>query len=299
MSERPLDVIGLGFSCLDHLCLVPELPTLDRGASLLEYECQGGGPAATATAALAKLGAKTGFVTALGDDGRGRQMLAELKKYGVDTSQVVIKEGASSPLSVILVHQPTGKRSIMCTGQTAPAPEEHELDVEYLCSAQWLHLDGAVPVGDGVLKEVKDRGGKISVDMGRTALDAEWVSLVDLFIWSHPCGAEGPDVSELSEQCLAALDRGPEVAGATLGEHGFFFATSQGAYLTKPYAVEAVDTTGAGDVFHGAFLYGMLQGWRVEKVAEFACAVAALSCTRLGGRSGIPDVEAALEFLGW
>jgi sugar/nucleoside kinase (ribokinase family) len=92
-------------------------------------------------------------------------------------------------------------------------------------------------------------------------------------------------------------DYGSSVTIVTLGEEGSYTLAGGRSFHTPAFPVEVVDTTGAGDIFHGACTFGLLQGWRLEKITEFASAVAALSCTRLGGRTGIPDLQSALDFL--
>lgn len=296
---RPFDVVGLGFSSLDTVGLAPQLPQLDEGAPLLGITRQGGGPVAQALVTLQRLGAATGYVGSLGDDEAGQAMVAGLQAEGVDTSRLIITPGRTSPQCIILVHAPTGLRSICCEGGTAPPVPSAGLDLDYLCSGHYLHLDGSHSAASLVAaREAQRRGVRVCLDAGGPS-DALFalVPYVDVLIASEKfaLGLEG--VTSIEDSASRLLTQGPSVVVVTSGKHGAWTASAEGAFATPAFHVQVLDTTGAGDVFHGAFLYGLLQGWDLPDVTRFAAATAALKCRKLGGREGIPILPEVLAFL--
>ncbi len=297
MTSR--DVVGLGFSSLDTVGLVPHLPQLDEGAPLLGITRQGGGPVAQALVTLRRLGADVGFVGSLGDDEAGQTMVASLQAEGVDTSRLFITPGCTSPQCIILVHAPTGMRSICCEGGTAPPAPAERLDLDYVCSGRFLHLDGSSSAAALVAaQEARRRGVRVCLDAGgpSDALSA-LVPYVDVLIASERFVAGMATSPSLAEGAAQLLTQGPSIVVVTSGKHGSLTASSTGAFATPAFDVPVVDTTGAGDVFHGAFLYGLLQGWDLPQVTRFAAAMAALKCRALGGRAGIPTLPDVMAFL--
>lgn len=295
----PFDVVGLGFSSLDTVGLVPQLPQLDEGAPLLGITRQGGGPVAQALVTLRRLGASVGYVGSLGDDEAGQAMVASLQAEGVDTSRLFITPDRTSPQCIILVHAPTGMRSICCEGGTAPAVPAEGLDLDYLCSGHFLHLDGIAGAAALVAaQEAKHRGVRVCLDAGGPS-DALFalVPYVDVLIASERFVAGMDGFTSIENGASQLLNQGPSIVVVTSGKHGAWTASAEGAFATSAFDVPVVDTTGAGDVFHGAFLYGLLQHWDLPAVTRFAGATAALKCRVLGGRAGIPTLSAVLSFL--
>jgi len=299
-SGRRLDVVGLGFSSVDYLGIVPRLPTIDEGAPLLDFTQQGGGPVAQALVALARLGAATGFVGRLGDDEAGQFMRRGLLEEGIDISHLQIQRNATSPQCIILVHQPTGKRSICCTGGTAGPVADDSVDVDYVSSGRYLHLDGhSRPAAIRAARAACERGVKVCLDVGSPGEHvAELIDVSDIVVAGVRCAEsfalDGHDYRAGAE---AMLERGPEIVVVTLGEHGSYTKTRDQEFTCPSFRVPVVDTTGAGDVFHGGYIYGLLRGWDLFTVAEFASACSALKCGKLGGRAGIPTLAAVESFL--
>ena len=293
------DVIGLGFSSLDTVGLVPHLPRLDEGAPLLGLTRQGGGPVAQALVTLARLGVKVGFIGRVGDDDAGETMRRDLAAEGVDTSRLQVEPGATSPQCIILVDQPTGKRSICCSGGTV-SPIPSTIDGAYASSGRFLHLDGHSPeAARAAATAARAAGVTVCLDAGGPEAHLrELVPLTDVLIAAERFArALAPD-GTVERGAADLLTMGPRIVVVTCGERGAYTRTAEREVVTPALAVPVVDTTGAGDVFHGGFLYGLLQGWELARTAEFAAATAALKCTQLGGRAGIPrrsEVEAFLH----
>ncbi len=294
-----MDVVGLGFCSLDDLGLVPHLPRLDEGTPLLDVSRQGGGPVAQALVTLARLGAATGFVGRLGDDDVGHQIRAEMTAEGVDLSRVQVVPDATSARCIILVDQPSGKRSICASRGTAGEVPVAGLDLAYLCSGRFLHLDGSH--GEAALVAARAaRAAGVGVCLDAGTPDPRQFALVPLIeiliVGERFAAAAAPDGDvRTGAACLRAL--GPRIVVVTRGEHGSLTETADGTFHTPGFRVPVVDTTGAGDVFHGAYLFGLLRGWELDDVAEFASASAALKCRMLGGRAGIPTLAEVVAFL--
>lgn len=292
-----MDVVGLGYSSLDYLGLVPRLPTLDESIPLLEFAKQGGGPVAQALVTLARLGASVGYVGRIGDDAAGRLMRASLVEEGVDVGRLQIEPGATSQESIILVDETTGKRSICAHRGSASEVSTAGLDLAYLCSGRFLHLDGHSR--DAALvaaRAARAAGVAVCLDAGYPDPRlTELVGATDVLI----AGERFARAAAVDPRAAAArlLAMGPRIVVVTRGEHGSLTRTADVEFTTPAFRVPVVDTTGAGDVFHGAYLFGLLRDWDLERVAEFAAATAAIKCTKLGGRAGIPRFDAVTGFL--
>lgn len=287
------DVIGLGYSAVDYMGVVPHLPELDTKLLLDEFSRQGGGPTATAMVTVARLGAKAAFVGQIGDDDLGDFAFGELDREGVDVSQVIRRVGASSQFSFIMVERSSGKRTILWTRSNIPPLEPDQLDKDFITSCKVLHLDRhEIRAGIRAAQWVREAGGIVSMDAGTFVPGVtDLMPFVDVLIASHAFALEATGESDPAE-CARRLLCDRRIAGVTLGEKGSWFATSDGGEFHVPaFDVEVVDTNGAGDVFHGAFAFGLARGWDAPRCARFASATAALKCTKLGGRAGIPAYE--------
>lgn len=293
-----MDVVGLGFTSLDYIGLVPELPSLDIGVPLLDISQQGGGPVAQALVTLARLGASVGFVGRVGDDNPGRLMCVALRDEGVDIHQVQVEIGATSGQCIILVDQATGKRSICAHRGSVSDISVASLDLAYLCSGRFLHLDGhSRDAAHVAARAARNAGVEVCLDAGGPHPGLfDLVRMTDVLIagerfaesYGDGCAWRGAD---------QLLTLGPRLVVVTCGERGCLTVTTQDRFHTPSFTVPVVDTTGAGDVFHGAYLFGLCQGWNYQVIAEFASATAAIKCTRLGGRAGIPTFDRVMEFL--
>jgi len=295
------DVIGFGFAALDTIGLTPHLPELDEGVLLEDLTRQGGGPVAQALVTLARLGASVGYVGRIGDDEVGTEIRTGLTVEGVDISFLQIEPGARSPQSMILVDKPTGKRSICAFRGTAGDIDVAAGMLDYLCSGRFLHLDGHSPAAAMAAAEAASRRGvRICLDAGAGASLDHLLALVQattVLIAAEQFVMRVASDGAYETGAARLLRMGPEIVVVTRGEQGSYTLTGDTAFATAAFPVSVVDTTGAGDVFHGAYLFGQLQGWDLVRTAEFAGATAALKCTRLGGRAAIPRLPEVLNFL--
>jgi ribokinase len=297
---KSCDVVGLGYCSYDYLAVVPQRPEFDADTqSLADFATDGGGPVSTALVALARLGARTAYIGVLGDDAHGQALGAMFAAEGVDCTRLRWAAGCHSQVCVILVEQRTGRRSILCHRPNCPSPALDDADFALVASARALHLDGH-HMYDAIqaAQFARSRGILVSLDANRPREGlGQLLPHVDLLIASGPFASAFTGLKDPSEAAEILHRIGPRIVVVTQGERGCIWV-SEGERGTSPgFPVKAVDTTGAGDAFHGAFLFGHLKGWPLAQSAEFANAVAAINCTRLGGRSGLPTLPRVIQFL--
>jgi sulfofructose kinase len=278
-------VLCAGLSCVDHIWQVERFPPEGSRTDAHGYRLQGGGPAATAAFTVARLGGRAHLWAVHGDDPAGRFALSELIEAGVDTSGVRVHAGAQSWTSGVMV-APDGERYIFpyrgsslvdAPPNGAPPVEAAAVLVDFrhprLCRAalDWAGEKGVPSVGD----------------LGNAAGWQESERL-DFVIASEECAREVLGRSDPVAALAALRWRPGQYVGVTLGPRGYVYDAGEGVRQLPAPRVEAVDTTGAGDVFHGAFAFAVASGWATDRCAEFALAAASLSCTGVG-RSAIPS----------
>lgn len=296
-------VVGLGTCAYDILAITPRMPAFDDVSMtpLTGLVHDGGGQVSTALTTLSRLGVRTGYIGVLGDDQEGRYLLDLFGAAGVDTARLRRGEASGTNVCLLLVEEGTGRRAILCRrGAKASDLVLDGSDREYIQGAEVLHLDGQfMPAAIQAAGWARKGGMKVCFDGNhpRAGLD-ELLPLVDWLVVAEafPSAYTGLNNPEEAAQGLLAL--GAEVLVITQGERGCELWTEGDRAHLPGFAVPAVDTTGAGDAFHGAFIYAMLQGWDLRRVATFSNAVAALNCMTLGGRRGLPtlgEIEALLE----
>ena len=292
-------VVGLGQCALDIMGAAGEYPPLDAKCELSELVVQGGGPAATAMVALSRLGIHTAFIGAAGDDEFGLRIKTELMDEGVDVRRLIIVPGGLSQTAFIFIHEPTGARTIFWNRGKDGERELVDEDLELIESAELLHLDGLKVNASLKAAQTAHKAG-VPVVMDAGALRPgylEVASLVDYLIVSEKFMADfhpGPD----HEAGLVRLkDLGPGHVVVTLGDRGSLGFDGAEYHRQPAFEVKAVDTTGAGDVYHGGYIYGILSGWDMPACMRFASALAALKCRAVGGRTAIPGLDEVLGFL--
>lgn len=270
-------VVCVGLATRDTILAVPRHPGPDELVMATDVAVAGGGPAATAAVALARLGVPTAFAGAVGDDDTGAFIRHSLESEGVDVSELAVLPGRRSPQSAIYVAP--GTRSIAAfRGDTGP-PQLSPRAQQLCRDAAWVHVDqtgyGSVP-----------RDVRLSIDAGNPVegLDLEGVALY------------APNEMGLERDfgtAAAALDAGAELVVVTRGAQGSTAYGSDGQ-VVEAAAVplgDVLSTLGAGDVFHGALLAALVRDEPLADALAFANRVAALSCRALDGRSAIPTLE--------
>jgi ribokinase len=303
MTKQDLDVAGLGYNAYDVLAIVSDLPDFDdvRGAHVDNLVFDGGGPVGTALTALARLGKRTSYIGLMGDDREGHWLAGCFEAEGVATDHMQVSPVVGTNVCLILVEERTGRRSILC--RRGVRPEDLALDKgsrRAIQRARVLHLDGQfMPAAIEAARLASAAGGKVCFDGNHPRPGvAELLPLVDWLVVAEPFPREFTGLQTEGEAAAALLDSGPQILVVTLGARGCHVWTAGESFRSPAFEIDVVDTTGAGDAFHGGFIYGMLQGWDLKRVARFANAVAALNCRTLGGRRGLPDLDEVEALLG-
>lgn len=300
---KKFDVIGLGSSTVDILSLVDHFPAREEVQQAQAIVLDGGGPVATAMVTLARLGASAAMIDAIGDDWRGRFILDGLQQAGVASDHMRVIEGSSSSLSTIMVRQADGKRSIVFAPGVGADLTAADVPSDLIGTARFLHVNGRHwEVCLAVCRQAREQGVKVSFDGGahryRPAM-RELVPVTDICIVARDFAekyTQSEDMWEAGQQLLA---EGPALVGITDGTRGsWIFPAGESPFHQPAFLLPTVvDTTGCGDSYHGAFLFGLLRGLDLRQSAALASAVAALNTQHLGGRAGLPSYEQVTAFL--
>ena len=297
------DVIGLGVSPLDIVTLVDHFPAQEEVQPALDMAVQGGGPVATAIVTLARLGAKTAMLDVIGDDWRGALIKEEFRKEGVCTNYLKQSPGCVSPCATVLVsRQAGGARSIVYYAGTAPEFSPADLPRHVIESASFLHVNGRH--WEACLQAcrwARETGVQVSFDGGAHRYRPEirrLVPLTDICIVARDFAEKYTQATDMRQAAEILLQEGPQLVAITDGTRGSWVYPREGRPFHQPAYLlpDVVDTTGCGDSYHGAFLFGLLKGWGLEKAASLASAVAALNSQHLGGRGGLPTLEQVEAF---
>ena len=306
--KSPLEVVGLGLAIVDVVLRVDRMPDWDDPRGLLDFALADGGPAGTACFVASTFGLRTGFVDTVGDDDLGAHRRRSLEQAGVDTSRLVPREGPEDHVVVVYVDASTGERVFSFRRGFLSRPLlAAELDREYIESARILHLDGShSEAALAAARWMKQAGGTVVLDAAATSHKVleparALVAETDILICGSGFAPMLTGEDDVRQAGHAALELGPRVVVQTEGAEGSYtVARERGApgggsreveFHTPAFEVDVVDTTGAGDTFHGAYLVGLARGWDLERCAAFSSAVAALHCTVLGNRKGIPSMD--------
>jgi sulfofructose kinase len=292
-------VVGIGQCSWDYLAVVDSFPASDTKAEVSDWQEQGGGPAATALVTLARLGVPCDFHGVVGDDQEGEKIRKSLISEGVGISCLVTRLNALSQKAFIAIEKSTAKRTIYWERPSGPPLLPEELPGSLFNDCSFLLLDGLMSeVSLFAANRARTLGIPIMLDAGKVRPGMlEIAGLCDYLVASEQFALDlGWDGNPADFQDHANR-LGAAVVTITLGGQGSITYRGSEIILTRAFQVDALDTTGAGDVFHGAYIFGLLRGLDLTDTILFASAVAALKCRRIGGRTGIPDKAESLQFL--
>ncbi len=300
LATESFDVCAFGGACWDLLSLVPRYPELDEKIQIEQLSMQGGGLAGTAAATVARLGGRVAIFSRIGDDSFGDSIRQSFEDEGVDTTWLAEIPGARSHFSLCIVDGVTGKRTILYDYGGKGTFGVDEIDWEALLDCRCLMSDSHH--GDTSLTAVRrarDAGIPVVLDLEREKpLSTELLAAASHPVLPRRYALEASGCDSVEDAGRALLARGPEVVVITLGPDGATgFRGDQMIHQPAIPVAPVIDTTGAGDVFHGAFAYGVALGWDLGQNLRFSAAVAALKCRRLGGRAGIPTMDEVREYL--
>lgn len=294
-----VEVVGLGQACVDYLGQVPLFPEEDGKVELLNLHSQCGGPASTALVTLARLGIACSFLGSVSDDALGAEIAKELEAEGVDASFLKVFPGHSSQFSFIAVSKGSANRTIFWHRGSVPPLKPQDVNLRPFPKAKVLHLDGLMMEASlEAAAQAKALGLTVVLDAGTLREGSlELASLVDVLIASARFAEPLVGKQAAPERALESLCAlGPRSVIVTLGSKGSLGWNGERVFRQEAIPVRAVDTTGAGDVYHGAYIYGLLRQWAMPECMRFASVVAALKCREIGARKGIPTLEAVREF---
>jgi len=302
-SSRKIDVVGMGVAVRDVTVWLDHFPEPDEKLPARDCVESGGGPVPTALVVLSRLGRTCGFVGLVGEDDAGRFVRRELERENVDVTGLRVAPDLETPASIILA---VGAHRTICEWRQEIVPLEPSALIplrSMLENCRALHVDGRMP--DAQIEAaaiVRDAGGIVMLDAGhpRPGVD-RLLPHVDIAILSSTYPGRlrnAPDREDFLGDLVSKLSSGgPRIAGLTLGPDGCLLrAGDEDAIRLPGHTVEAIDTTGAGDVFHAAFLAAYLEGDDLEAAGRFANAAAALKCLGRTGRAPIPDRDGIRAF---
>ena len=335
VPNEVIDIVGIGASTLDRFIVVDHFPTGREVQQAISSTTDGGGPVATALATAGKYGSCTIMIDRIGDDMVGRYILEDFHKYNVNTEGIQVDADAKSGTATILVKQKTGERAVFFERATATEPEFLEAHKQLIESAYILHINGRHrKLMRSAMAVAKEVGTIISLDGGAQRYDADMKPITEashIVIVARDYAEKYTGTTNLEEACRIIHERGACIAGVTDGANGSYFVWPDGtSYRCEPFTqATVVDTTGAGDSFHGAFLANLVHTINhmkgqdatsttkhdrasihavellkacahsdLEKAAIFASAVASLNTQGIGGRSPLPTLKSVQELIG-
>jgi sulfofructose kinase len=293
MIKTPqVDVVGVGLNATDTLIPVAHYP--ERGSKVEFHSAKvlPGGQVATAMVACQQWGLRTRYVGKVGDDSAAELHRAEFACLGVE-AHLFIAPGCSSQAAFILVDD-SGERTVLWKRDERLALRPEELRQEWIVNARALHVDGHDTIAATKAAFFARSHGVptiADVDELYPGVDA-LLRNIDFLITSRDIPGRLMGESDLRKSLPALRECfGCRLTAATLGEEGVLAWDGKQFHYATAFRVQPVDTTGAGDIFHAGFIYGLLQGWPLPRQLDFACAAAALNCTGIGARGGIQSVE--------
>jgi sulfofructose kinase len=299
LQDKPFDVVGMGLNSVDFLCLLPEFPTPNSKMQMRRFSKQGGGQVATAMVALSRWGVKTKYIGKVGYNELGQFSLHSIRQEGVDISSVMTEPHATNQFAMIMVDGSTGERTILWNRDDRLTYREGELGKSEVCSGKILHLDGHdIRAALQCARWAREEGIPTVIDLDKVEpRTSELIKGIDFVITSSRFPALYTEISDRERAFLELQKHTSGFLCATLGHEGAMAFVEGNVIYVEGFKVKTVDTTGAGDVFHGGFIYGLLQNWELGEILRFANAAAALKCKELGGRKGIPTLEEIRRFL--
>ena len=297
-----IEVIGLGQACFDCLGQIPCFPDEDSKIEISDLYMQCGGPVASALTVLARFGISTSFIGSISNDYFGIEILNSLRNESIDTTLLKVTPGFLSQFAFISVNKINGNRNIFWKKSTAPFLSTDEIDLTPYKNAKYLHLDGLmIDASIEAAKQAKKSGIKVVIDAG--TLREGFLDLIifaDILITSEKFAEAVSNTDNYTPE--SAILKLKELSNAdiiiiTRGLKGSIGLTKNTTIVQNAFKINAVDTTGAGDVYHGAYIYGLLMEWDMTSCMRFASAVAAIKCRHVGVKKAIPTLKEIKKFM--
>ncbi|HEV2499858.1 MAG TPA: PfkB family carbohydrate kinase [Terriglobia bacterium] len=284
------DMVGLGLNAVDTVLEVNCFPALGGKERVTSISRQAGGQVASAVVACRRLGLTARYIGKVGDDEAGRIQLESLRREGIDVDHTEMIPGAATQFGHIIVDKTTGERTVFWDRDPRLSVRPEEVMPEMISTTRALHIDGCdVEAALAAACIAREHGIPVFADLDTTYPQVESLfPYIDYLVAS--AGFLPAVTGEMDPFCVLPLvveKYGTRACGMTVGRDGAL-VYSEGRFIYSPgFVVETIDTTGAGDTFHGALIYGVLSGWPLAQTLDFSNALAALNCTALGARGGI------------
>jgi len=290
---RAVDVAGVGLNATDTIIRLPHYPALDSKVEIRSVNVHAGGQVASAIVACRRWGLKVRYAGKVGDDEAGRFQIAEMKREKVKAHWVIAK-GQSSQIAYILVDAISGERTVLWKRDLKISLQPQEVKEVLVLKSKVLLVDGHDPGAARKAAKLAKRSNTFVVgDFDNLYAGVEGLlEYVDFPITSRDFPRRLTGEKDLLKSLPLLFERfGCRACGATIGRLGVIVWDGVRFHLCPGYRVKAIDTTGAGDIFHGAFAFGLVQRCSMDEILEFSCAAAALNCTALGARGGIASLR--------
>ena len=294
---KDLDVLVIGRNCIDYLAVVERFPEEDEKAPLITKHIEGGGQAGTSACCVARLGGNVALVGNIGNDDEGAFCVRRLKDFNVNTDHIRRLNNYRTPVAYLFVTGSTGKRTIIYEPNLLPPVAMEDELVQLMAGAKTLSLD---PQTTYLAKTLKERGlgaAKIIYDCERWLDHIEdMMDAADYFIPSSVFFKSKPEIFDAADLygnilILSEMVKGQAIV--THGADGAYYPYQGSVYRVQAPDVAVVDTTGAGDNFHGAFALAISRGFDLHEAVKLAVSAASLSCRGYGGRKALPDWQEA------
>lgn len=293
-----VDVVGVGLNATDTLIALDRFPSIGQKVEFQTVHILPGGQTASAVVACQTWGLQTRYVGKLGDDSAAAIHRAAFDRAGVE-AQILTAENTSSAQSIILVDG-SGERTVLLKRDERLSLHPKDLRRAWIAGSRALHVDGFdTAAATQSAMWAREDGIPVIADLDEIYPGVEHLlPLIDHLIVSRDFPARLTGEADL-EKALKRMraDYGSRITAATLGHDGVLAWDGKEFHYRPAYLVPVVDTTGAGDMFHAAYIYGLLAGWQLDRQLDFACAAAALNCTASGARGGIRTVDAIEDLM--
>ncbi len=295
------DVVGIGLNSTDTLLVVPHFPAYAGKVPFEDGILSPGGQVASAMVTCARLGLRVKYIGTVGDDERGRIQWKSLVESEINLDHVQVRRGCENQSAYILIDRSTGERTVLWRRPEELRLEPGEITPEQITCGRLLHIDGHDTAAVERAAQIAHQARiPVSVDVDTIYHGFDRVlPWVDYLVASSEFPVQWTDQRDPFKALELIQDEYQmRVAAMTLGPHGALARVESRFIYSPAFVVNCVDTTGAGDVFHGAFCYAVLQRMSIEEALEFSNAMAALNCTALGARGGIRNAEDARTLMG-
>jgi sulfofructose kinase len=287
-----VDLVGVGLNATDTLIPVAHYPVRGTKVEIRPTAILPGGQVATAVVACQQWGLRTRYVGKVGEDSAAKLHCTEFARLDVE-AHLVHAPGCTSQQAFILVDD-SGERTVLWRRDHRLALRPEELQRDWIVQSRALHLDGHdTAAAAQAAAWARAAAVPVIADLDELYPGVEaLLKNVDYLITSRDIPGKLIGNENLQKSLPAVHSRfGCHLTAATLGQDGVLAWDGEQFHYARAFCVETVDTTGAGDIFHAGFIYGLLQGWPLQRQLDFGCAAAALNCTGVGARGGIQSVE--------